>query len=176
MLLAQVERRLGIAERLARCIEDPRAPDQIRHEVAEMIRFRALAIAAGYPDANDCDVLRKDPAFKMAVGRLPETGADPCSQPTMTRLENLPGPVALKRMMAAMVELFCDSFEQVPRRIVLDIDDTEDNRRSPRHQAACVQVLRYSPALLMPGGVFLAEPPGFSEPITVPLILLVVMR
>jgi len=126
LLLAQVERRLGIAERLARCIEDPRAPDQIRHEVAEMIRFRALAIAAGYPDANDCDVLRKDPAFKMAVGRLPETGADLCSQPTMTRLENLPGPVALKRMMAAMVELFCDSFEQVPRRIVLDIDDTED--------------------------------------------------
>ncbi len=59
-----------------------------------MIRFRALAIAAGYPDANDCDVLRKDAAFKMAVGRLPETGADLCSQPTMTRLENLPGPVA----------------------------------------------------------------------------------
>ena len=32
----------------------------------------------------------------------------------------------LKRMMAAMVELFCDSFDEVPRRIVLDIDDTED--------------------------------------------------
>ena len=76
MLLAQVERRLEIAERLARCIEDPRAPDQIRYEVAEMIRFRALAIAAGYPDANDRDVMRKDVAFKMAVGRLPETGAD----------------------------------------------------------------------------------------------------
>ena len=29
-------------------------------------------------------------------------------------------------MMAAMVELFCDSFEAVPRRILLDIDDTED--------------------------------------------------
>jgi hypothetical protein len=29
-------------------------------------------------------------------------------------------------MMAAMVELFCDSFDDVPRRIVLDIDDTED--------------------------------------------------
>jgi hypothetical protein len=25
-----------------------------------------------------------------------------------------------------MVDLFCDSFEQVPRRVVLDIDDTED--------------------------------------------------
>jgi hypothetical protein len=44
----------------------------------------------------------------------------------MTRLENLPGPVALKRMMAAMVDLFCDNFSQVPRRIVLDIDGTED--------------------------------------------------
>src|SRR4051794_41267434 len=29
-------------------------------------------------------------------------------------------------MMAAMVELFCDSFAEVPTRIVLDIDDTED--------------------------------------------------
>jgi len=126
LLLAEVERRLGIADRLARCVEDPRTPDRIVHGLGEMIRFRALAIAAGYPDANDCDMLRKDPAFKMAVGRLPESGPDLCSQPTMTRLENLPGTVALKRMMAAMVELFCDSFSQVPRRIVLDIDDTED--------------------------------------------------
>ena len=126
LLLAEVERKLGIAERLARCVEDPRAPDRIVHGLAEMIRFRALAIAAGYPDANDCDLLRRDPAFKMAVGRLPESGADLCSQPTISRLENLPGPVALKRMMAAMVELFCDSFDAVPRRIVLDIDDTED--------------------------------------------------
>jgi hypothetical protein len=27
-------------------------------------------------------------------------------------------------MMATMVDLFCDSFVQVPERIVLDIDDT----------------------------------------------------
>src|SRR3712207_1573247 len=54
------------------------------------------------------------------------SGAELCSQPTMSRLENLPGVTALKRMMAAMVELFCDSFAEVPRRIVLDIDDTED--------------------------------------------------
>jgi hypothetical protein len=91
-----------------------------------MIRFRVLLIAAGYPDANDCDALRSDPAFKMALGRAPESGADLCSQPTMCRLENLPTISALKRMMAAIVELFCDSFVEIPRRIVLDIDDTED--------------------------------------------------
>jgi hypothetical protein len=141
LLLAEIERRLGVAERRARCLEDPRAPERVQHGLAEMIRFRALLIAAGYEDANDCDALRADPAFKMAVGpRLaakgdlrwspwsaaPESAADLCSQPTMCRLENLPGPIALKRMMAAMVELFCDSFAQVPQRLVLDIDDTED--------------------------------------------------
>jgi hypothetical protein len=126
LLLADVERRLGIAERLARCIADPRSPERIHHPLAEMIRFRVLLIAAGYPDANDCDALRTDPAFKMAVGRLPESGPDLCSQPTMSRFENLPTITALKRMMAAMVGLFCDSFAEVPRRIVLDIDDTED--------------------------------------------------
>ncbi|HET6522322.1 MAG TPA: IS1380 family transposase [Geminicoccaceae bacterium] len=126
LVLAEVERRLGIAERLARCLADPRDPGRVHHTIAEMIRFRVLLIAAGYPDANDCDALRTDPAFKLALGRLPESGADLCSQPTMSRLENLPGPIALKRMMAALVELFCDSFAQVPRRIVLDMDDTED--------------------------------------------------
>jgi hypothetical protein len=126
LVLAEIERKLGVAERLARCIEDPRDPQRVTHQLAEMIRFRALLVAAGYADGNDCDALRADPAFKLAVGRLPESGQDLCSQPTMSRLENLPTATALKRMMAAMVELFCDSFEQVPRRIVLDIDDTED--------------------------------------------------
>jgi hypothetical protein len=125
-VLAQIERRLGLADRLAKCIEDPRDPAAVHHSIAEMIRYRALLIAAGYPDGNDCDALRSDPAFKMAVGRLPESGPDLCSQPTMSRLENLPGPAAPMRMMAAMIELFCDSFEAVPARIVLDIDDTED--------------------------------------------------
>ncbi len=114
------------ADHLARCLEDPRAPDRIVPGLAKMIRFRALAIPAGYADANDCDTLRTDPIFKMAVGRLSETGIALCSQPTMTRLENLPGAVALKRMMAAMLTLFCDNFERPPQRLVLDVDDTED--------------------------------------------------
>ena len=107
LVLAGIERRFGIAERLARCIEDPRSPERAHHSITEMIRFRMLLIAAGYPDANDGDALRTDPALRMALGRLPESesGVDLCSQPTMSRLENLPGATVLKRMMAAMVEL-----------------------------------------------------------------------
>ena len=126
LLLAGIERRLDIAGRLAQCLTDPRAPERVQHTLAEMIRFRMLMIAGGYPDGNDSEALRVDPAFKMAVGRLPESGAALCSQPTISRLENLPGRTTLIRVMAAMIGLFCDSFVTVPRRIVLDIDDTED--------------------------------------------------
>jgi hypothetical protein len=76
LLLAGIERRLAIAERLTRCIADPRSPERVHHTVADMIRFRVLLIAAGYPDANDCDALRTDPAFKVALGRAPESGPD----------------------------------------------------------------------------------------------------
>src|SRR4051812_16215173 len=125
LALREVERRLGIADRLAACIDDPRAPERVRHGIADILRFRLLMIAAGYEDGNDADALRHDPLFKLALGQRPD-GAALCSQPTISRLENLPGPRALLRMARAMVELYCASFRQVPRRIVLDVDDTFD--------------------------------------------------
>jgi hypothetical protein len=125
LALREVERRLGIADRLAACIDDPRAPERVRHGIAAILRFRMLMIAAGYEDGNDADALRHDPVFKLALEQLPD-GAALCSQPTISRLENLPGPRALLRMARAMIELYCASFRQVPRRIVLDVDDTFD--------------------------------------------------
>ena len=80
----------GWRARLAACLRDRRDPDRIEHTVEEMLRLRMFAIAAGYEDADDCDSLRHDPVFKMAVGRLPESGEPLCSQPTMSRLENAP--------------------------------------------------------------------------------------
>jgi hypothetical protein len=43
LLLADIERRLGLAERLARCLEDPRSPERVHHTVTEMIRFRVTS-------------------------------------------------------------------------------------------------------------------------------------
>ncbi len=63
--------------------------------------------------------------FKLALDRLPGD-EELCSQSTISRLENLPDTRALLRLGGALVEQYCASFRQVPKRIVLDIDDTFD--------------------------------------------------
>jgi hypothetical protein len=90
MLLAQAERRLGIADHLARVIPDERDADRVIHPLTDILRARIFAIACGYEDADDLDRLRFDPALKLACGRLPDTGRDLCSQPTVSRWENAP--------------------------------------------------------------------------------------
>ena len=67
LMLREVEQRLRIADRFAGCIKDPRAPDQITHALADIIRFRLLMIAAGYEDGNDANGLRADPIHPDAV-------------------------------------------------------------------------------------------------------------
>ena len=125
LALREVEQRLRVADRLAACMIDPRAADQITHSLADVIRFRLLMISAGYEDGNDANSLRRDPMFKMALDLSP-IDRELCSQSTISRLENLPDVRALLRMGRAMVDLYCESFATVPKRITLDIDDTFD--------------------------------------------------
>src|SRR5258707_6129046 len=126
MLLAQAERRLGIADRLARVIPDGRDADRVTHLLPDIRRARIFAIACGYEDADDLDRLRNDPAFKLACGRLPDTDRDLCSQPTLSRLENAPCLREVIRLSYALVELWMDSYERAPSMVTLDIDDTVD--------------------------------------------------
>src|SRR5262245_6410193 len=117
LVLRGVEKKLGLAARLASCIRDRRKPERIEHSFEEMLRLRMFAIAAGYEDANDCDALRHDPVFKMAVGHAPESGDPLCSQPTMSRLENAPSKIEIGRLMAAMVDQFCNSYQRSRPRL-----------------------------------------------------------
>ena len=109
LLLGAVERRLGIAAKLARLIADPRNPALVTHSVDDILRARILAIACGYADADDLDHLRTDPAFKLACHRLPDSGGDLCSQPTVSRWENAPSLREVVRMTYAMIDLYCAS-------------------------------------------------------------------
>ena len=95
------------------------------HSLADLLHARRLMITTGHEDGNGPDSLRPDPAFQLALGRLPD-GATPCSQPTNSRLENLPRPRDLLRMAQTLVGLYCASLWQGPQRITLDIDDTLD--------------------------------------------------
>ena len=90
LLFREIENGLAIADRLSSCVKDARDPASTTHTYADMIRARMFAIACSYEDCDDIDVLRFDPAFKMACGRLAETGDDLMSQPTLSRLENAP--------------------------------------------------------------------------------------
>jgi hypothetical protein len=126
MLLGAVERQLGIADTLARLISDPRNPAFVTHGVDDILRARILAIACGYEDADDLDALRTDPGFKVACGRLPDSGDDLCSQPTVSRWENAPTRREVVRMTYAMIDLYCRSYTRPPAAVTLDIDDTCD--------------------------------------------------
>src|SRR3954463_5001646 len=126
MLLGAFEASMGIASRLASLITDPRNPLLVTHSVADILRARMLAIACGYEDADDLDHLRTDPGFKLACGRLPDSGDDLCSQPTVSRWENAPSLREVVRMTHAMIDLYCASYPRPPAAVTLDIDDTLD--------------------------------------------------
>ena len=155
VLLREAERRLGLAGALAGCIREWRDPERVVHTLPAMLRFRMFAIACGYEDADDCDALRGDPLFKLAVGRAPESGRDLCSQPTMSRLENAPSRLEVARMTAALVDIFCRSFSAPPTAITLDIDDTCDAVHG--HQQLSLFNAHYDTRCFLPVHVYHVE-------------------
>lgn len=126
LLLRELDERLGLFEKFSSCISDPRDQSRIDHEQVELIRQRVLQICAGYEDANDSDFLRTDPILKAACNKLPKSGKDLGSQPTITRLENRITKQDISAIRKFFVELFISSFKKAPKEIVLDIDGYDD--------------------------------------------------
>jgi len=113
----------GIIDQMAAAISDERNQAFVKHTLKELLAQRTTQICHGYEDANDCDTLRDDAAFKVAVGRNPNDAAL-ASQPTMTRLENSVGLRDLIRLFYVFVDNFIDSFEKPPKSIIIDMDPT----------------------------------------------------
>ena len=126
MLLREVESKIGILSRIVEALPDRRHPSYVDHTMSDLISQRVFQIACAYEDANDCDLLRFDPAFKAACGRLPISGTPLASQPTMSRLENGIRRRDLYRIAEALVDGFIASYKRPPNAVVLDIDDTDD--------------------------------------------------
>jgi len=123
--MREFDQRIGFTEQFAGALDDPRHQPFVDHSFLEMVRARIFGILADYPDQNDHDVLRFDPAFKLIADRSPEDAAL-ASQPTLSRFENAIGIPSLYRLRDVLIDQFVAAFAEPPARLTLDIDVFDD--------------------------------------------------
>jgi hypothetical protein len=126
IVLRESALRSGVAAVVADAVPDMRCQLLVTHSYRAMVTARMMAIAAGHEDADDLDALRFDPALMLACNREPEGGHGIPSQPTISRLENVPDARTLYKIGIGYIDFFCRSYATPPTSIVLDIDDTDD--------------------------------------------------
>ncbi len=146
LLLREQEHASGVIRRFAACFEDHRDPNRVEHSVLELVAQRVYALALGYEDLNDHDDLRVDPLLATLVEKVDPTGKDRrrkrdrgkplAGKSTLNRLELTPKQGPEKRYKKTVldgevvdgffVETFLDAHSTTPKRIVLDVDATDD--------------------------------------------------
>jgi hypothetical protein len=127
LLARQAEEQEQICRGLAECIEEWRDTNKITHSLHQLVSQRVYQLVGGYEDANDSNVLRHDPIYKIACDRLPIANEQQlASQPTMTRLENQVSNTEVAKMRSRMLDGFIAGYKQPPEEIVLDIDGWAD--------------------------------------------------
>ena len=140
LLLREVDEKFGLLEQFAECFDDFRNPKFIAHSVKELLSQRIFGIALGYEDLNDHEQLRHDPLMAVLAGKTdpaPSEGFALAGKSTLNRLELTPVGAKkesrYKKIVArhrAIEDFFVKAFLQVrgksPKRIVLDMDATDD--------------------------------------------------
>jgi hypothetical protein len=138
LLLGAADRTIRLIERFAVCFGDGRDATRVEHALTTMVGQRVIGIALGYEDLVDHDRLRHDPVMAVLAGKLEARRTD-CAplagKSTLNRLEHGTAGeptryhkighdgAAIERLL---VELFLDAHRTPPKRIVLDLDATDD--------------------------------------------------
>ena len=122
LLLREADRRLGLTERVAKALTDPRRQASCVHDALSIVRQRVYGLALGYEDLNDHDELRRDLALQTAVDRDRVLA----SASTLCRFEHRAGRAEAVRLHEVLVEQFIASYPRPPKRLVLDFDATDD--------------------------------------------------
>lgn len=142
ILVAEMDRRCRITERVAACFTDHREPGRVQHELQDLVVQRLYGLVQGYEDLNDHEQLRYDPMFGIAVGKLSsehERCAPLAGKSTLNRLEQaMHGEVDVSeqryikvclnphQMEALLVDIFLEQEGKEPKQIILDLDVSHD--------------------------------------------------
>jgi hypothetical protein len=147
ILLREIEERFHLVEKFAACFTDHRDPELIEHPLVDLLKQRLFGLCLGYEDLNDHDWLRHDALLAVIVGKedpegndrecLRDQGKALAGKSTLNRLELTPvGADAgdrYKKISANirathdfLVEAFLVQHASPPKRIVLDLDATDD--------------------------------------------------
>lgn len=132
LLLREVDERLGLIERLAQRMVDPRQQHLIRYTLEELLREHVFSMAMGYQADDEVDLLAHDPAMRMATwGRPGERVLEEraASQPTQSRLIDIAANFknnkeAIRRSLSESVEAHIRAAgnDRAVARGTLDID------------------------------------------------------
>jgi hypothetical protein len=180
LLLREVAEGTGLLRRFADCFTDHRAPELIEHTVEELVAQRVFALACGYEDLNDHDVLRDDALLAVAAGKPDATGATRkrardqghalAGKSTLNRLEGTPATATAaaryKKIVydgAAIERWFVAAFLAAhatpPAEVVLDLDATDDplhGRQEGRFFHGYYRAYCYLPLYIFAGEFLLA--------------------
>ena len=147
ILLREIEERFGFIKRFAACFTDYRNPESIEHPVVDLLKQRLFGLCLGYEDLNDHDWLRHDAMLAVLVGKEDPEGHDRlqrrdrgkalAGKSTLNRLELTPvgsnRTHRYKKIVAHLhqihdflVDAFLIQHTSAPRRLVLDLDATDD--------------------------------------------------
>ena len=138
LLLRHTDKAINLFARVASCFVDHRKEEMVVHGLPAMVGQRIAGIALGYEDIDDHDELRFDPALALLSDKLePKRGdcAALAGKSTLNRLEHAPegAPGRYHKIghdgsaiEDLFVDLFLDAHAKAPKRIILDLDATDD--------------------------------------------------
>ena len=89
LLFRQVDRKIDLLRRVARCFTDYRRPERIAHRFEEMLAQRIYGLALGYEDLNDHEQLRQDSLLGVLAGTR-DLSEPLAGKSTLNRLELTP--------------------------------------------------------------------------------------
>jgi len=142
-----MERGLGVLSELARRLPDPRSQKFVTHDCERILVQGVYQILAGYFDDNDANDLRCDPLFQLLADVSPSDEQPLASGSTLARFQHAytrreadrpreerstlfecrrAHVERIQMVNEYFVELFVKTRRRPPKRVILDIDATDD--------------------------------------------------